>query len=288
MLRLAYGLAGGGTTPGGWGVPSQPNAHPARRRRKDLHLNQSAQLVGGMIALLGLCGMSLTQAGGLGGWLRRAGADPRDAAPTALLHALGARRIGPLDPSPAYALLEAISRRAGLPWTPDLYCIPAPIPNAFALGGPDHATVAVTDGLLRHLTLDELAGILAHEVAHIRNRDNATMALAHGLTAATELLALLGTTRRGGADAGLLLYLAPVISRLLQLALSRLRELDADLDAVELSGSPFGLMRALEKLDRHHAGARAVEPTALLGAVDQLLRSHPETPARVRSLLEVG
>jgi heat shock protein HtpX len=189
-----------------------------------------------------------------------------------------------------------------LPRTPDLYCIPADTLNAFALGTPDAAIVAVTEGLLRQLTLDELAGILAHEVAHIRNSDTETMALAHDLTTATELMSVIGLILlqlearhgapgrgAGAAVAGVLLCLAPAISRLLQLALSRQRELDADLDAIALSGSAFGLMRALQKLERHHAGERPAESAeALVGAIGALLRSHPETPTRLRSLLEIG
>jgi heat shock protein HtpX len=286
MLGLAYGLGGN---------HRHARAHDAPflgSRRKDVQVSQSAVLIGGMVALLGLCGLNLGQAARLGGLLQR-GADD-GAEPASLLRRLGARRLGPLDMPPLWPLLDAIARRAGLPCTPELYCIPSATPNAFALGARDDAIVAVTDGLLRHLTFDELAGILAHEVAHIRNSDTATMAMAHGLTTATELMALIGlmllrleapNRARHAAEAGLLLALAPALSRLLQLALSRQRELDADLDAIELSGSAVGLMRALQKLEHHHGGSAS---GASVDATGTLLRSHPETPARLRSLFEVG
>jgi heat shock protein HtpX len=287
MLGLAYGLGGNHR------AARDGAAHLLANQRKGLHVSQSALLIGGMLALLGLCGLNLAQAARLGGLLQRgAGADER-AAPAALLRRLGARRLGPLDAPPLFPLLVEIARRAGLPCTPELYCIPAATPNAFALGTPDGAVVAVTEGLLRHLTLDELAGILAHEVAHIRNSDTATMAMAQGLTTATELMALIGlmllrldTPGRAprAPEAGLLLCLAPAISRLMQLALSRLRELDADLDAIALSGSAFGLMRALQKLEHHHVGGA---PGAV-DSLDGLLRSHPATAARLRGLFEVG
>lgn len=295
MLGLAYGL--GGDRWQGRAVP-----HPMLSRRKHVHINQSVLLVGGMVALLGVCGLGVASAAGLGFLLQRRTAGSRDRLGSeALLRRLGARRIGPGDLPPLYPLLQSIGQRAGLPRTPDLYCIPAATLNAFALGTPDAAIVAVTEGLLRQLTLDELAGILAHEVAHIRNSDTATMALAHDLTTATELMSVIGLIllqlearhgapgRGAAAETGLLLCLAPAISRLLQLALSRQRELDADLDAIALSGSAFGLMRALQKLERHHAGERPADSAeALVGAIGALLRSHPETPTRLRSLLEIG
>lgn len=285
MHGLAYGL-------GGNHRDARTHGAPVLAGRRGVHVGQSAVLIGGMVALLGLCGLSLGQAARLGGLLQRRADD--DVAPADLLRRLGARRLGPFDAPPLLPLLEAIARRAGLPRTPELYCIPSATPNAFALGTRDAAIVAVTDGLLRHLTFDELTGILAHEVAHIRNSDTATMAMAHGLTTATELMALIGlmllrleapnrATR--AAEAGLLLALAPALSWLLQLALSRLRELDADLDAIALSGSAVGLMRALQKLEHHHGGPAGGVPA---DSISSLLRSHPGTPARLRSLFEAG
>jgi heat shock protein HtpX len=163
----------------------------------------------------------------------------------------------------------------------------------------DGAAVVVTDGLLRNLTLPELAGILAHEIAHIRNSDGSTMALARGITSATELVSLLGLLRLapGGAGAqrpaaalelSLLLRLAPTVSKLLQLALSRIRELEADLDAAELSGDAVGLARAIDKLDRHHAPLRPAAAAISLFDPGILLRSHPETPTRMHWLLAAG
>jgi heat shock protein HtpX len=172
--------------------------------------------------------------------------------------------------------------------------------NAFAVGCADQAAVAVTDGLLRSLTLEELAGVLAHEVAHIRNCDTWTMAQAQSMTTATELVSFFGLallhgsripaaapTGRAAAIAAFVLTLAPAISRLLQLALSRTREFDADLDAIELAGDVFGLARALEKLEYHHAPAKTDIPTPH-DPVASLFRTHPETMTRVRHLLTAG
>jgi heat shock protein HtpX len=294
MLDRAYRWAGDGWA----GALHAPRANPPLNPHKIFHVSQSALLVGGMVALLGMYGLSLGQAAGLSRLLqRRPGAPSERASPALLLRQLGARRLAPGELPLLMPILESISRRAGLPRVPELYWIPGATMNAFALGEPDHPTIAVTEGLLRHLTLDELAGILAHEVAHLRNSDTATLALAHGLTTAIELMSLIGLillrlearhgarNAPGAAHTPLLLSLAPAISRLLQLALSRIRELDADLDAIELSGSAHGLMRALQKLEHHHGDETA---TGQHGALGMLLRSHPETALRLRRLFENG
>ncbi len=279
---------------------------------KDHHHHQSAQLLNGMLALFGLCGTMLygpAKPAGLYGPAKPAGlpqprsgesagssrTEPARMKPEALLFQMGGRRIMPFDQPALYGLFGAICWRAGLRRTPALYYLPTPTMNAFALGGRDDEPdiVVVTAGLLANLTVEELAGILAHEVAHIRNRDTLTMALAHDLAAATELLSLLGLGRMrsaGGApDAGLVLCLVPAISKLLQLALLRIREHDADIDAILLSGGAGGLIRALEKLERHHTptGQQGTPPARPIPAA-VLLRSHPETRMRVRLLAAVG
>lgn len=282
-------------------------APPPHRRFKDHHHRQSAQLLSGMLALLGLCGTVLYGPGGLAGLMQRRPNGPASSPPThpeTLLDRMGARRVGPHEQPALYGLFSALCWRAGLNPTPALFCLPTPTMNAFAVGGygseAGEGAVVVTEGLLANLTVDELAGILAHEVAHIRNRDTSTLALAHDLATATELLSLAGLGRLrserpgsalpdGAPDPGLILCLAPAISRLLQLALQRIREHDADLDAVALSGGAIGLIRALQKLERHHAAAEppgASPPCPTPAAT--LLRSHPETPARVGMLAALG
>lgn len=265
-------------------------------RLKGRHVSESAMLVAGMAALLEICGQAVGETGGAG--LRGASLASDPVPSETLLRQLGARRLGPHDLPQVVELVGWLSRRAGLRQPPDVYCIPGTALNAFALGGPERGIVAVTEGLLRHLTLDELAGILAHEIAHIRNGDVSTMALAHRLTTATELMSLLGLIlldldRPGpssaahgrSAAAGWLLRLAPTISRLLKLALSRIRELDADLDASHFSGDVRGLISALAKLERQQP---APPPPAAHGSVHALLKSHPETPIRLRRLVEIG
>ena len=169
--------------------------------------------------------------------------------------------------------------------------------NAFAVGKIDDSAVAVTDGLIRNLTLRQLAGVLAHEVSHIRNEDLTVMALGDVLTRLTGTLSTIGLLV--GIPAALLagggvvswvtiaaLVAAPTVGGLLQLALSRAREYDADLDAAGLTGDPEGLASALQTLEQKQGsmweklvlpGSRLPEPS--------LLRSHPKTPDRVERLL---
>ena len=136
--------------------------------------------------------------------------------------------------------------------------------NAFATGSPDNAVIGITEGLLRRLSLRELAGVLAHELSHVRNNDLSVMSLADTMTRFTQVLSYLAVILAifnlpawllGDADmpfaALLLLYLAPTIGSLLQLGLSRTREYDADLEAAELTGDPRGLASALDKLERY-------------------------------------
>jgi heat shock protein HtpX len=170
--------------------------------------------------------------------------------------------------------------------------------NAFSVGDRDRAVIALTDGILRRLDLRELAGVLAHEISHIRNRDLWLMSLADLTGRLTRLMTLLGLGLvilglplwlGGGAPPPLVLILlllfAPQLTVLLQLALSRAREFDADLDAVGLTGDPEGLISALARLERHQRGfweqilmpgQRLPEPS--------LLRSHPPTEERIARL----
>ncbi len=198
-------------------------------------------------------------------------------------------------------IVDELARRAGLAATPAVYVIPSMTLNAFATGTPDKAVIGITEGLLRRLSLRELAGVLAHEMSHIRNNDLAVMALADMMTRFTQGLSYLALFLAifnlpgillGESDisllALLLLYLAPTIGSLLQLGLSRTREYDADLEGAELTGDPRGLAAALDKLERYQGnfwedlmfpvpGRRIPQPS--------LLRSHPPTEQRVARLL---
>jgi heat shock protein HtpX len=211
------------------------------------------------------------------------------------------RLLHPEEAPQQYALLTEIARRAGLPRVPRLYYIPSRVMNAFATGQRDDALVAMSDGLLRRLDLREQAGVLAHEVSHIANGDLAVMAFADLVSRVASTFGLLGqilfllslpTALVTGMEMPwltlLVLLAAPTLSALVQLALSRNREYDADLAAAELTGDPAGLASALDKLERYQGrfweqilmpGRRVPDPS--------LLRTHPDTEDRIARLLEL-
>uniref|UniRef100_A0A7C2SAU0 Protease HtpX homolog n=1 Tax=Thermoanaerobaculum aquaticum TaxID=1312852 RepID=A0A7C2SAU0_9BACT len=176
--------------------------------------------------------------------------------------ALAMHHAQPVDEREApelYAVVAELSQRAGIPM-PRLYVIPELQPNAFATGrSPKHAAVAVTEGLLRTMNRAELAGVLAHELAHVKNRDILTASIAATLAGAITVLARMvgyalmfgGRDREdnGGAFGGIfLLIVAPINALLIQLAISRSREYAADEKAARLTGNPMGLASALRKL----------------------------------------
>jgi heat shock protein HtpX len=154
-----------------------------------------------------------------------------------------------------YAVVERLTGRAGLPM-PKIYIIPTESPNAFATGrNPKHASVAVTHGILALLNDEELEGVLAHELGHVRNRDILTSSIAATLAGAITILARFafffgggGDRRRGGLGALFMLILAPVAAMLIQLWVSRTREYEADATGAHLTGNPYALASALEKI----------------------------------------
>jgi heat shock protein HtpX len=208
----------------------------------------------------------------------------------------GARLLQPAEMPGLFHILAAVCRRAGLARLPDLYHLAAPSSmNAYALGGPDNAAIVVTEGLLRGMTADEVAGILAHEVAHIRNNDAWAMNWACALHRAIEWIASTGLalahTRDGigpGRPLAALLAAAPALGQLLCLALSRTRELDADATALELTEDSYGLVAALDKLERHHTGAPTLACGAYQNDTMRFLRSHPATAERVDNLISLA
>lgn len=198
-------------------------------------------------------------------------------------------------------VLHELARRAELPAVPELYYVPSRMVNAFAVGTPGQAAIAVTDGLLRALDLREIAGVLAHEVSHIRNNDLRVMGIADLFSRLTSFLSLFGQILlllnlpllllSGMAInwfAILVLIFAPSLSVLAQLGLSRTREYDADLNAAQLTGDPEGLARALVKIERVHGSF--LERLLLPGRgipEPSTLRTHPRTEDRVRRLMEL-
>ncbi|MDI5984098.1 zinc metalloprotease HtpX [Halomonas sp. M4R5S39] len=200
-----------------------------------------------------------------------------------------------------YRVLDVLYRRAGLEMAPQLYYSPTRDLNAFAVGTRRDGGIAITDGLLRTLDLRQLAGVLAHEVSHLQHDDTRVMSLAAAMTRLTlwittvvqvSLLLMLPLVMAGELAFPwrplLLVALAPTLSTLLQLALSRNREYTADLEAAALTGDPHGLASALDILERYHGSWL----TAIYGhnnpAWLDWLRTHPPTSERIRRLLEIG
>ena len=163
-----------------------------------------------------------------------------------------------------YQVMERLTQKIGIPM-PKIYVIPSESPNAFATGrNPSHASVAVTEGILRLLDDEELEGVLAHELGHVRNRDILTSSIAATLAGAVTLLARFAfwgaifggyggrdDRRGGGLGALLMLILAPLAAMLIQFWVSRTREYEADASGAHYTGNPYALARALQKLDAY-------------------------------------
>lgn len=222
--------------------------------------------------------------------------------PLFILRLYRARRLTTYDAPVLLRIVHALAQRAELPVTPHLYYIPSAIMNAFAVGKRHEAAIGITDGMLRRLNRRELVGVLAHEISHVRNHDTWVMGLADVTSRITAmsswvgqflLLVTLPLTLLNGSTPPwiliLLLIIAPTLSALLQLALSRTREFDADLDAATLTGDPAGLAAALAKLERYQRGF--IERILLPGRHipdPSLLRTHPKTEERIERLLALA
>jgi heat shock protein HtpX len=208
-----------------------------------------------------------------------------------------------------YEILERLTARAGIPM-PRVYVLPEEAPNAFATGrDPQHAAVAVTQGITRILNAEELEGVLAHELSHVRNRDILIASVAATLAATVMVIANMARwaaifgggqreDREGGNPIALLagIILAPIAATLIQLAVSRAREYQADASGAELTHNPYGLAHALQKLEEAsrripmvNAGPASshlfiVKP--LTGqALANLFSTHPPIRERIRRLL---
>jgi heat shock protein HtpX len=208
-----------------------------------------------------------------------------------------ARALSPDELPEVHDVVRELAKRAELTSVPQLYYVPSKMLNAFAVGKREDSAIAVTDGLLRAMTMRQLAGNLAHETAHIRSGDLKVMALADVLTRVTSsmaMLGLLGIPFLFGVDIEipwlglLLLIFAPTLGGLLQFALSRTREYDADLDGAALTGDPAGLASALETLERRQGSVW--EGLFPAGRVPNpsLLRTHPATKDRIARLMALS
>lgn len=276
----------------------------AQRRHQRRNRLQAALLLGGMAVVLALCAWLVAGEAGvvvvaLGGLL--ALAFRPQVSPQWLLRVYGGQPLPVAAAPEVHRLVQALARRSGLRATPRLYYIPSPMVNAFAVGRHDESALGITDGLLRSLTGRELAGVLAHEISHVRSDDLWIMTLAdtlgrltHGLAYTGLLLLLFGVPllAAGTATVALLaavLTVVPTIVTLLQLALSRAREYDADLEAARLTGDPDGLVAALRRLElaEGRIWERLLVPHRRRTPDTLLLRTHPPTEERIRRLREL-
>jgi len=225
-----------------------------------------------------------------------------------VLKMYGAREVDAQVAPSLYGIVEQLAHRGGLPM-PRVYIIENPQPNAFATGrNPENAAVAATTGLLKILDHDEFAGVMAHELAHIKNRDTLIMTVTATIAGALGMLAnfalFFGGNRNnplGFVGTILVMILAPVAAMLVQMAISRTREYGADRIGAEICGQPMWLASALQKLE---AGARQIDNPAAednpatahmfivnplhARAVDGMFSTHPSTENRVRKLREMA
>ena len=209
-----------------------------------------------------------------------------------------------------YEVIERLAAKANIP-VPKLYVVPEAAPNAFATGrNPSHASVAVTQGLLQLMNDDELEGVIAHELSHVRNYDILISSVAATLAGAITFLAHLGywfggsdrddRNRGGGILALLLVFLAPLGAMLLQLGLSRQREYSADETGARMAGNPYGLISALQKLGAYNnrIPTTTISPTTSALCIVKplfgrdgfagLFSTHPPLEDRIATLRELA
>lgn len=211
----------------------------------------------------------------------------------------------------AYEVVERMTQRMGIPM-PKMYVIPNDSPNAFATGrNPKHASVAMTEGILRLLNDEELEGVLAHELGHVQNRDILTSSIAATLAGAITLIARMGywaslfggygggsgeRNREGGLGGLFMLIVAPIAAMLIQLAVSRSREYEADATGARTTGNPYALASALEKIDAYSKRLPMVaspssahlfiaQPFVGGGMFTNLFSTHPPMAKRIERLI---
>jgi heat shock protein HtpX len=214
-----------------------------------------------------------------------------------VLKMYNARQVDETSAPQFYNMVRELSQNAGLPM-PRVYLIDEAQPNAFATGrNPEHAAVAATSGILRQLSAREIRGVMAHELAHVKHRDILISTISATLAGAISWLPLLAGGRNSGGRSVLLMFLAPIAAMLIQMAISRAREFEADRGGAEISGDPDALADALEKISAH---ARSVpmrmaeihpETAQMMimnplsgGGLSGLFSTHPATGERVARL----
>ncbi len=228
----------------------------------------------------------------------------------AVLRMYGAHEVGERDDPELYGLVRELARRAQIPM-PKLYIMDNDQPNAFATGrDPAHGAVAITTGIMRRLSREELAGVIAHELAHIKNRDTLIMTVTATIAGAISMLAnfamFFGNSDNRNNPLGIigtiaLMFLAPMAAMLVQMAISRSREYEADRVGAEIAGQPLWLASALENIqstasrvvnvdaERNPATAHMFIINPLTGqGMDNLFSTHPSTQNRVAKLQEMA
>jgi len=268
------------------------------------NFTQTALMLGAMTALLALIGYILAGREGLfltALFIFAFMSLGRGASKVWMLRAIHAVKLEADDAPVIHAMAEELARRAELPRSPDIYFLEADAMLGFSVGNSeDDSAIVLSGALLQGLTPREIASVLAHEISHIAAGDLTVMGLADLITRLTRTLSMLGVVLvifnipiavTGGAylpwGALVLLVMAPLLSLLLQMGLSRVREFEADAAAVDISGDPEALALALEKLEvRQNGFLRHVFLPHDPGTVPSLLRSHPITRQRVTRILQ--
>lgn len=269
------------------------------------NLTHVSLMLTAMLVLIGLVGWVLA---GRDGLLITAGTAAiftffgHGASTSWMLKAIGAQQITLGDAPKLFAILQELADRAGLEHLPDVYLMDNTMMLGFSTGSDEEdAAIVMTGALVQNLNAREMAGVLAHEIAHIHGGDLVVMGMADMLTRMTRTLSLLGVllvlfnvplalSMEGGRQlpwaALLLLISAPMVNFMIQMALSRTREFDADVNAANLCGDPSALAQALEKLEQQQSGMfRTIFMPRQPGAEPSLLRSHPMTEERVKRIL---
>lgn len=274
---------------------------------------RTGMLLAGMTALFGVIGYMLGGAGGMVLALGFALATNVFAywnSDRIALASQGAQEVDERTAPDLYAMVRELAQRANMPM-PKVYLIDNPQPNAFATGrNPENAAVAATTGIMRLLTREELAGVMAHELAHVKNYDTLTMTISATLAGAISAIAqfgmFFGGSNREGNGLGLigsimLMILAPIAAMIIQFAVSRSREYEADKLGAEICGNPLWLSSALEKISRgveHIPNETAERNPAMAhmyiinpltaGGIDNLFSTHPNTGNRIAALHDLA
>ncbi len=271
-------------------------------------------LMAAIVALFGSVGMALGGAGGMLIALLLAGGMNAWAywySDKAVLKMYNAQEVDERSAPQFYNMVRELSQRAGLPM-PKVYIIDEAQPNAFATGrNPEHAAVAATTGIMRILSERELRGVMAHELAHVRNRDTLISTVSATVAGAISSLAQFGFLFAGHNSnenrnvhplvALVIMILAPIAAALIQMAISRAREFGADRGGAEISGDPLALAQALDKIERYAKGmpleAAELHPeTAQMMIINPLsgsdvaglFRTHPHTADRIARLQQLA